>query len=123
MTDRQLTLEDVARYPRPGMNAPNQVEFTPDNQKVAYLLATAGSLAQELWTYDLISGERRQLTQMATDTVSHTGQFSLDEELRRERSRQRGLGVTSYQFAQSTENGPLILLIPFDGRLYLARRC
>ena len=63
MTDRQLTLEDVARYPRPGMNAPNQVEFTPDNQKVAYLLATTGSLAQELWTYDLISGERRQLTQ------------------------------------------------------------
>ena len=53
--------------------------------------------------------------------VSHTGQFSLDEELRRERSRQRGLGVTGYQFAQATENGPLILLIPFDGRLYLAR--
>ena len=40
MTDKQLTLEDVARYPRPGMNIPNQVEFTPDNQKVAYLLAT-----------------------------------------------------------------------------------
>ena len=73
MTDRQLTLEDVARYPRPGMNAPNQVEFTPDNQKIAYLLATDGSLAQELWTYDLISGERQQLTQMATDAVSHTG--------------------------------------------------
>ena len=121
MTDRQLTLEDVARYPRPGMNAPNQVEFTPDNQKIAYLLATDGSLAQELWTYDLISGERQQLTQMATDAVSHTGQFSLDEELRRERSRQRGLGVTGYQFAQATENGTLILLIPFDGRLYLAR--
>ena len=121
MTDKQLTLEDVARYPRPGMNAPNQVEFTPDNQKVAYLLATTGSLAQELWTYDLISGERRQLTQMADDLVSHTGQFSLDEELRRERIRQRGLGVTGYQFAQSTESGPLILLIPFDGRLYLAR--
>ena len=121
MTDKQLTLEDVARYPRPGMNIPNQVEFTPDNQKVAYLLATTGSLALELWTYDLISGERRQLTQMATDAASHTGQFSLDEELRRERSRQRGLGVTSYQFSQSTEKGPLILLIPFDGRLFLAR--
>ena len=121
MTDRQLTLEDVARYPRPGMNAPNQVEFTPDNQKITYLLASEGSLAQDLWTYDLASGERRQLTRMATDAASHTGQFSLDEELRRERSRQRGLGVTSYQFAQSTENGPLILLIPFDGRLFVAR--
>ncbi len=121
MTDRQLTLEDVARYPRPGMNTPNQVKFTPDNQKIAYLLASEGSLAQGLWTYDLISGERRQLTHMATGAVSHTGQFSLDEELRRERSRQRGLGVTGYQFAQATENGSLILLIPFDGRLYIAR--
>jgi dipeptidyl-peptidase 4 len=62
MTDRQLTLEDVARYPRPGMDEPNQVKFTPDSQKVAYLQGTAGSLVQELWTYDLISGLRRQLT-------------------------------------------------------------
>jgi dipeptidyl-peptidase 4 len=121
MADRQLTLEDVARYPRPGMNTPSQVEFTPDNQKIAYLLAKTGSLAQELWTYELISGERRQLTEMAGGTVTPIGQFSLDEELRRERSRQREVGVTGYQFAQASENGPLILLIPFNGRLYLAR--
>jgi dipeptidyl-peptidase 4 len=58
---------------------------------------------------------------MANETMSHTGQFSLEEELRRERSRQRGLAATSYQFAQTTQGGPLILLVPFDGRLYLAR--
>jgi dipeptidyl-peptidase 4 len=121
MTDKQLTLEDVARYPRPGMNVPNHVEFTPDSQKVAYLLGASGSLAQELWTYDVDSGERLQLTEMASGAVSLTNQFSLDEELRRERSRQRGLGVTSYQFVQATEGGPLILLVPFDGRLFLAR--
>ncbi len=121
MTDRQLTLEDVARYPRPGMDTPDRVKFTPDSQKVAYLLGTSGSLIQELWTYDVDSGERRQLTEMASDAVSLTGRFSLDEELRRERSRQRGLGITSYQFAQATEGGPLILLVPFDGRLFLAR--
>ncbi len=88
MTDRQLTLEDVARYPRPGMNAPNQVKFTSDSQKVSYLQGTPGSLAQELWTYDLPSGERRQVTEMTSGNVSTIGQFSLDEELRRERSRQ-----------------------------------
>src|SRR6266566_2533732 len=121
MTDRQLTLEDVARYPRPGMDTPDRVKFTPDSLKVAYLLGTSGSLIQELWTYDVDSGERRQLTEMASDAVSLTGRFSLDEELRRERSRQRGLGITSYQFAQATEGGPLILLVPFDGRLFLAR--
>src|SRR6266567_4852770 len=121
MTDRQLTLEDVARYPRPGMDTPDRVKFTPDSLKVAYLLGTSGSLIQELWTYDVDSGERRQLTEMASDAVSLTGRFSLDEELRRERSRQRGLGITSYQFAQAREGGPLILLVPFDGRLFLAR--
>jgi dipeptidyl-peptidase-4 len=77
MTDRQLTLEDVARYPRPGMNTPNQVKFTPDSQKVAYLLGTAGSLAQELWTYDVDSGERQQLTEMAGGALTPTSQFSL----------------------------------------------
>src|SRR5947209_7906852 len=94
MTDRQLTIEDVARYPRPGMDAPNHVKFTPDSQKVAYLQGTPGSLAQELWTHDLPSGERRQVTEMTSRNVSTSGQFSLDEELRRERSRQRGFGIT-----------------------------
>jgi dipeptidyl-peptidase 4 len=121
MTDRQLTLEDVARYPRPGMDAPNQVKFIPNSQKVAYLQGMAGSLAQELWTYDPASGERRQLTEMTSESMSMTGQFSLDEELRRERSRQRGLGVTSYQFVQPTEGGSPILLVPYNGRLFLAR--
>jgi len=36
MTNKQLTLENVARYPRPGMNTPIQIKFTPDNQKIAY---------------------------------------------------------------------------------------
>src|SRR6266849_5604077 len=120
MTDKQLTLEDVARYPRPGMNVPDRVEFTPDSQKVAYLLGAAGSLAQELWTYDLDNRERRQLTEMASGAASPTSQISLDEELRRERSRQRGLGITGYQFVQAKEGGPQILLVPLNGRLFLA---
>ena len=121
MNNRQLSLADVAHYPLPGMDAPSQVEFTPDHRKIAYLLAAAGSLAQELWTYDLASGERRQLTQLVGDAASASEQISLGEELRRERSRQRELGVTGYQFVQAGEGGPLVLLVPFAGRLYLAR--
>lgn len=121
MTDRQLSLADVAHYPRPGMDTPGRVEFTPDGRKVAYLLGEKDSLAQELWTYDLDSGTRRQLTELAGGAANPGRSFSLDEELRRERSRQRGSGVTSYQFAQAPNGGPLLLLIPFDGQLYLAR--
>ncbi|GCE29972.1 peptidase S9 [Dictyobacter alpinus] len=120
MADHQLSLEDVARYPRPGMDAPGGIAFTPDGQKVTYRQSATGSLAQELWSYDLSRGERRQLTQLASGKADATSQISLEEELRRERSRQREQGVTSYQFAQATEEGPLVLLIPFDGRLFIA---
>ncbi|MGH2479019.1 MAG: DPP IV N-terminal domain-containing protein, partial [Ktedonobacteraceae bacterium] len=120
MTDRQLSLADVVRYPRPGMNAPGSVAFTPDSRKVAYLQGEPGLLAQELWTYDLESGGRQRRTEF-TGGASSVGQFSLEEELRRERSRQRKSGVTSYQFVQAAEGAPLILLVPFDGQLYLAR--
>ena len=119
MTDRQLSLADVARYPRPGLDVPGGVTFTPDSRKVAYLLSASGSLLQELWTYDLESGTRRQVTELTGDAAGDGTSFSLDEELRRERSRTRGSGVTSYQFARTADG--LILLVPFGGRLYLAR--
>jgi dipeptidyl-peptidase-4 len=96
------------------------VKFTPDSRKVTYLLGEAGSLAQDLWTYDLDTGERRQLTELASGAGSPPGSLSLDEELRRERNRQRQQGVTSYQFVQAAEGAPLLLLVPFAGRLYLA---
>ena len=122
MTDGRLSLEDVAHYPRPGLDIPNAAQFTPDSQKVAYLQGSEGSLAQELWIYDLASGERRQVTALASGNDSAaSGSFSLDEELQRERTRQRAVGVTSYQFAQTTTDAPSILLISFQGRLYLAR--
>ncbi|GHO81958.1 peptidase S9 [Ktedonobacter sp. SOSP1-85] len=121
MTDKQLSLADVARFPRPGMSVPGSVEFTPDNRKVAYLQSVTGSLDQELWTYDLESGAEQQVTGLTSGTAQPSESRSLDEELRRERGRQRISGVTSYQFAQPAEGAPLVLLVPFDGRLYLAR--
>lgn len=121
MTDRQLSLADIARYPRPGMDAPGGVSFTPDSRKVAYLQGAAGSLIYELWTYDLESGARQQVTHLSGSSASTGSSFSLDEELRRERSRTRESGVTGYQFARTAESTALILLVPFDGRLYLAR--
>src|SRR5215469_11338661 len=96
--NKQLSLDDVAHYPRPGMNTPSGVRFTPDSRKVAYLLGMVDSLTQELWTYDLDTGERQQLTKLTDGTATSTRSFSLDEELRRERNRQRETGVTSYQF-------------------------
>ncbi|HEY8598478.1 MAG TPA: DPP IV N-terminal domain-containing protein, partial [Thermomicrobiales bacterium] len=113
----QLALADVARYPRPGTTAPRRVAFTPDGKAVTYLFSGAGTLEQQLWRFDLASGERRALT--GEDTAApDTSEFSIEEQLRRERSRTRERGVTDYQFVQADENGPLVLLVPRGGALY-----
>src|SRR5260370_27075405 len=121
MTDKHLTLADVARYPRPGMIAPRRVDFTPDSRKVAYLFSAAGTLTQDLWTYEIDTGVRQQVTGEAEHTASAGETRSLDEELRRERSRTRESGVTSYHYVREGEDGPLVLLVPLDGAVHLAR--
>lgn len=121
MPNTQLSLEDIARFPRPGMDVPGLVRFTPDGRRVAYLSGAPGSLARELWTYDVDGGERRQVTSLASEGRDADGALSLDEQMRRERSRQRGSGVVSYQFAQAGAGGPLVLLVPFQGQLLLKR--
>lgn len=112
----QLTLADVARYPRPGTTAPRRVAFTPDGAAITYLFSGEGTLEQQLWRFDLASGERRTLTGDDATTTA-TGEFSIEEQLRRERSRTRERGVTDYQFVQTEGNGPLVLLVPRGGAL------
>jgi dipeptidyl-peptidase-4 len=113
-----LTLADVARHPRPGLNAPRRVEFTPDGQALTYLFSGAGTLTQQLWRYDLASGERRQLT--GGEDTAPEEEFSIEEQLRRERARLRERGVTDYQFIRAGDAGELILLVPIGGALWVA---
>lgn len=113
-----LTLADVARHPRPGLNVPRRVEFTPDGLAITYLFSGAGTLTQQLWRYDLASGERRQLT--GGEAATEPGEFSIEEQLRRERARLRERGVTDYQFVRAGNDAPLTLLVPLGGALWVA---
>lgn len=114
-----LILADVVRHPLPGMVAPRRVAFTPDDAAVTYLFSGAGTLAQQLWRYDLATGERRSLTgdEAETEDAEHT--FTIEEQLRRERSRLRERGVTDYSFVRADGTGPLILLVPRGGALHI----
>jgi len=89
---------------------------------VAYLFSGDGSLVpvQQLWTYQVATGERRQLTDAGADAAAPDRPFSLDEQLRRERRRVRDLGVTDYQFAAG-EDGTPVLLVPLGEALTIAR--
>lgn len=108
-----LTIEQVAHFPRPGTEGPRRFEFTPDSANLLYLDSAAGSLVQHLWSYDLASGERRQLSNMGG---SSPAQLSREEELLRERTRTRELGITDFQVASKAS--PLAILVSLGGWLY-----
>ena len=48
-----ITIEQVARFPRPGMVVPGALRFTPDSKALTYLFSAEGSLVRSLWRYDL----------------------------------------------------------------------
>ena len=91
----RISIEQVVRYPRPGMGGPARWSFTPDGSGIAYLASEGGGLVRSLWLYDIASGERRALAGPA----GGGGPISREEELRRERARLRDVGVTDYRFA------------------------
>ena len=107
----RLTLADVARFPRPGTAIPGRVAFTPDGKAVTYLHSESGSLVRALWEYTIESGERRVLSGPRGEGEP----LSREEELRRERTRTRELGVTDYRFAR--EASERTLLIPGEALL------
>lgn len=109
----QLTLAQVASYPRPGMAGPAGVGFTPDSRAVTWLWSAGGGLVRSLWRVDLETDERRVLV----GPDDSPGALSREEELRRERTRTRELGVTSYAWARDAD--PPVLLIPGGPRLRL----
>ena len=106
MTAERLTLAQVASYPRPGMAGPAGIGFTPDSAALTWLWSASGGLVRSLWRVDLESDERRVL--VGPDDAP--AELSREEELRRERTRTRELGVTSYRWAREAE--PSVLLIP-----------
>lgn len=108
---RHITIADVVRQPPPGMDAPTKVRFTPDGGALTYLQAPPGSMLRSLWRHDLVSGVRTLLA-----GPSEQPRLSRDEELRRERLREKGAGITDYQ---SGEDGTL--LVNTAGRLFLSR--
>lgn len=109
---RPLTLEDIARIPRPGAAVPVALRFSPDDRFVTYLASTDASLTQVLHALDTTNGARTVLFDAHGGGV-RDDTASLEEALRRERLRERGLGVTSYAWAETGRR----LLIPLAGTL------
>ncbi len=111
-----MRIEDVVRYPLPGYALPNSFRFSPDGAALTYLASPEAGLRQALFAMDMSAGGATGASRVVLDPRS-TGidetKLSLEEQLRRERLRQRNVGVTSYQWAERGRR----ILVPLAGAL------
>ena len=108
-----VTLEQIAKLPRPGTSGLGTFRFTPDGSGILFLQSEDGTLTRSLWLYDIESGQRSVLAGPAADEKP----MSREEELRRERQRLLARGVTSYEIASKAD--ALTILIPGTPNLRL----
>ncbi len=86
-----IEITDIAKLPAPGMNAPHRFAFSPNGRHVTYLWAEKG-LRRDLWVHDLRTGKPGRLMD-AEQGVMDEKALSFEEQMARERERERGLGV------------------------------
>lgn len=112
---RAIPIEDVARYPLPGTaKVPSMIRADPSGTLVSYLFSEDGSLTRQLYAHDPKSGERQPLFTPPGEGTTEDN-ISLEEKLRRERMRERGLGITSYAWAKLRNR----LMVPLRGEVWI----
>ncbi|HOU14490.1 MAG TPA: S9 family peptidase [Anaerolineae bacterium] len=110
----KITLEDVARYPLPGMAIPNTFAFSADDTLLTYLHSAEGTLTQQLYACDPATGAARQFVFPPTGGETEET-LSLEEKLRRERARSLVVGVTRYALSGQGSR----VLVPLNGGIYV----
>ncbi len=107
-------VQDVARYPLPGMAMPSTIAFSPDDKLITYLYSAERDLVNQLYAFNPETGEACLVLDPRERGYTEEN-VTPEEALRRERQRQRALGVTQYAWAKDQNR----LLIPLQGRVYV----
>ena len=110
-----IPIEEIASFPLPGMAVPGSLGFSPDGRLITYLHSREHTLVRQLFAFDLQIGAHRLLVEPPGGSDSEEN-VSLEEALRRERQRQRELGVTQYAWAKHVPR----LLVPSQGEVYVS---
>ena len=113
-TAAELTVERLFADPPLAGPSLRGLKMAPDGSRVTFLRGRDDDQnRQDLWAYDLQSGETRRLVD--ADALSGAGELSDEEAARRERLRIAALsGIVDYAWAPDGS----ALLFPLDGSLY-----
>lgn len=107
-----MPIEEVARFPPPGMAAPVSFAFSHDDRLVTYLYGPDQSPVRQLYAMDVATGEQRVVL---ASLEGESEELSLEEALRRQRQRQLGQGITRYAWASKSDR----ILIPGQSAVYV----
>ncbi|QDZ19849.1 dipeptidylpeptidase IV [Chloropicon primus] len=108
-----IQVQDVVRYPLPGCDQPTDFSFSPGGSVLCTLYSEVGTLQRSLHVCKIntdcpMEGDELPQAdfQVMIEPPSGSGvdekHLSLEEKLRRERRRERGLGITRYFWSKSS---------------------
>ncbi|MCH2318789.1 MAG: DPP IV N-terminal domain-containing protein [SAR202 cluster bacterium] len=106
----EISLEDIAKFPAPGMDFPGSFAFSPDSKYATFLKTSNTSGSRALYAIDLNTGQEQVLIKTLEDSPKE----SLEEQLRRQRLRQMHRGITRYFW---TMQGKIV--IPDGNSIYI----
>ncbi|PON96819.1 Dipeptidylpeptidase [Trema orientale] len=110
-------VEEIVQYPLPGYVAPTSVSFSPDDNIITFLFSPDHTLNRKVFAYDLRSS-KQELFFSPPDGGLDESNISPEEKLRRERLRERGLGVTRYEWVKTSSKRKAIM-VPLPAGIYL----
>ncbi|KAJ7959345.1 Dipeptidyl peptidase [Quillaja saponaria] len=109
-------VEDIVQYPLPGYVAPTSISFSPDDKLITYLFSPDHSLNRRVFAFDLKTC-KQELLFSPPDGGLDESNISPEEKLRRERLRERGLGVTRYEWV-NTSSKTKVIMVPLPAGIY-----
>ena len=116
-----ITFARMGRYPEPGWNVPRHVEHAPDGKTVTFLASETDDEKMSLFALDVTTGQssvilrEKNLRSDRGDTSAAGSGISREEELRRERQRDRNEGITNYAWAKRAP----VLIVPYKGDVFV----
>src|SRR6185503_9908481 len=109
-----ISYERMSRWPEPGEQVPRAIAFSPDGKWVTFLQSENQNDENALFAFDRSTKEIRVLLR-ASDLAKEAGPMSREEELRRERQRQKIKGITAYHWAKRAP----VMVLPSGGDVFL----
>ena len=107
-----IPIEEIAKFPPPGMSAPVMFAFSPNDSLLTYLHGANQSPVRQLYALDTQTGQSRVIQ---ASVEPESAELSLEEQLLRQRQRQLGQGIVRYAWAANRD----LIMIPAQSGVYV----